>query len=49
MSTKLHCNLFVLAQRQLQREKKRYTSVDVINRAIKIRKQLDKIEAERKV
>jgi len=39
---KLGMSLFELARKQLEKEKKKFTPLDVIDRAIKIRKQLDK-------
>lgn len=35
-------NLFELAEIELQRERKKYTIIDVVNYAVKIRKWLDK-------
>jgi hypothetical protein len=42
----LGMSLFELARKQLEKEKKKFTPIDVIDRAVKIRKQLDK-RAER--
>jgi len=41
-------NLFELAREQLEKEKVKFTPLDVINRAILIRKRLDEQENEKR-
>lgn len=41
-------NLFILAKEQLEKKKVKFTLVDVIDRAEKLRKQLDEQEDERR-
>jgi len=45
---KLSMNLFILAKEQLEKKKVKFTLVDVIDRAEKLRKQLDEQEDERR-